>query len=1201
MPAVCQSVGAGSPTHSTSAATAQVTGPSLDPAKALTQYTVDSWGEREGLPQNFVHSVVQSADGYLWLGTARGLARFDGTRFTVFDQRNTPAFETNWVKALWADADGTIWIGMEGQGVIRYRNGEFISLEANRDLASVRVNTLFRDADGVLWVGTEGGGVAWMDGDRFRGIDASDGLSDNTVYSITQDREGAIWVGTVAGLDRLSDGQIQSLGVEDGLPDDHIYKVVADPDGGLWIGTAAGGLARLDGEGITTFGPEEGLTDPIVNALFQDRRGTVWIGTNGSGLFRLADGRITQLDTGGGLPSDLVWDITEDREGNLWLGLAAVGLARLQDGVFQTIGEREGLSSPIALALLEDRGETLWVGTAGGGLNRIQNGAFTTFTSADGLAHDIILTLAQDEVGDIWMGAVAGGISRIRGDEVQTFTHAEGLISLQNTVIHPDGEGGLWLGTNGSGVQRWSPAGRSEVYTRMDGLPSDFITSLLKDSRARLWIGTRGGLAVHEAGQVRVVGEAEGMHTDGVNAVFEDAAGSIWAATMRGLVRIRDGTVHVFGEDSGMSTSDYLAVVEDPLGYLWLSSNLGITRVLRAELDEIADGDRVEAETEIFDRADGLRSAEANGGIHPAVVRRADGSVLFPTMAGVVAVEPGAVDREWSPPVPLVEFVVAGDTIVPAGQRIRLPPGQRTLEFHFTAPTFRAPERTQFRYRLEGFDDDWSHPVNRRAAYFTNLPPRSYRFRVGTGAPDGTWTESEAVVDVELVPYFYERPTVQALMALLLLGGGLTGYSLRVRRLQRREDELLQVVAQRERTEDALRASQERLRMALDAGRMGTWQWHPAGDRLVWSEGMTMLFGCSPRSVAELREALEPAVHSEDLDQVADDLRAVIQTEHEASASLRFRGVNGESEFRHVRVRGRGVPGVEASDGPDRDGRTVGVAWDMTDLARAQEALRQSEEELRQAQKMEAVGRLAGGVAHDFNNLLSVIGGNARLAYEDLPSSSHLAREEIQEVILAGDRAAQLTRQLLAFSRKQVLEPRTLDLNQVVQSVERMLRRLIREDIVLETRLHSGPCHVRADRTGVEQVLVNLVVNARDAMPDGGVVEISTAPAPDERIPRGQSSPDGFIRLSVRDTGTGMDEETLRQVFEPFFTTKPQEEGTGLGLSTVYGIAKQSDGWVDVESTVGVGTVFHVFLPWGASDEGDAGNLRAPSHPSSRS
>ncbi len=1148
----------------------QPTGPSLDPARELTQYTVESWGEREGLPQNFVHSIVQSADGYLWLGTARGLARFDGTRFTIFDQRNVPAFETNWVKTLWADPDGTVWIGLEGQGVLRYRDGEFTALEANRDLASVRINTLFRDADGVLWVGTEGGGIAWLDSDeRFHGVDTSDGLSDNTVHSITQDRTGAIWVGTVTGLDRLQDGQIQRWGIEDGLPDDHIYQVVADPSGGIWIGTAAGGLARLDAEGITTYGPAEGLTDPIVNALFQDRRGTLWIGTNGSGLFRLADGRITHLDREGGLPSDLVWDITEDREGNLWLGLAAVGLARLQDGVFRTMGEREGLSSPIALALLEDRDQTMWVGTAGGGLNRIRNGEITTFTTSDGLAHDIVLTLAQGMEGDIWMGTVAGGITRIRGDDVRTYTLADGLLSLQNTVIHPDGEGGFWLGTNGSGIQRWSPDGVSQVYTQAQGLPSDFITALRLDSGGRLWIGTRGGLAVHDAGEIRVIGEPEGMHTDGVNAFFEDASGAIWAATMRGLVRIRDGVVHHFEESSGMSTSDYLAVVEDHLGYLWLSSNRGITRVLRAELDEVAEGDRIAATTETFGRADGLRSAEANGGVHPAGLRRADGSVWFPTMAGAVAVDPGSVDRDWSPPIPLVELVVAGDTIVPTGQPIRLPPGQRTLDFHFTAPIFTAPERTLFRYRLEGFDTEWVYPQDRRAAYYTNLPPRPYRFRVGTGAPDGSWIESEALVEVELAPQVYERRSVQALLLLLLLGSALALYGWRVRRLRRREAELLQIVAERERTEEQLRASQERLRMALEAGRMGTWQWDPTHDRLLWSEGMTMLFGCSPQSLAELPDALARAIHPDDVPEVARGLEEAVRTEHEASVSLQFRSAEGETEPRHVRVRARGVLGESGADGARHQRKTVGVAWDMTDMVRAQEALQKSEGDLRQAQKMDAVGRLAGGMAHDFNNLLSVIGANAQLAYEDVPETNELAREEIHEVILAGERAAQLTRQLLAFSRKQVLEPQVLDLNEVVQSVERMLRRLIREDIVMQTRLHSAPCEVLADKTGVEQILVNLVVNARDAMPGGGTVEISTGPA----------DPEGFFVLSVRDTGTGMDEETLRQVFEPFFTTKRQGEGTGLGLSTVYGIAKQSGGWVDVESEVGVGTVFRVFLP----------------------
>ncbi|MGH7258135.1 MAG: response regulator [Nitrospiraceae bacterium] len=269
---------------------------------------------------------------------------------------------------------------------------------------------------------------------------------------------------------------------------------------------------------------------------------------------------------------------------------------------------------------------------------------------------------------------------------------------------------------------------------------------------------------------------------------------------------------------------------------------------------------------------------------------------------------------------------------------------------------------------------------------------------------------------------------------------------------------------------------------------------------------------------------------------------------------------------------GRLVPSVQ---------RTLRELEERMERKRAEQALRVSEKQFRQAQKMEAVGRLAGGLAHDFNNLLTVIMGHSQVLLGELPTESRM-RPKVEEMQKAGERAATLIRQLLAFSRKQALEPKVLCLNTVVQNLESMLSRLIGEDIQLAIRSDPKPGHVKADPGQLEQVIMNLVINARDAMPNGGLLAIETSEVYLTRTPMHHLQPlpaGSYLKLTVTDTGCGMDAETLSHLFEPFFTTKEESKGTGLGLSTVFGIVTKSGGGIDVWSQVGHGTTFDIFLP----------------------
>ena len=783
----------------------------LDPTLAITQYVHDTWDSTSGLPQNSALSITQSPDGYLWFGTQGGLVRFDGVRFTVFDKRTIPGLRSSEVMAVLSAADGSIWFGTNGGGLGRYDHGKFAIYTSRDGLPSDSILCLYQDETGTLWIGTDGRGLAAFRNNRFKNYTKRQGLADDAVFAVTGDHKGTLWIGTHAGLSKMAGDRISAVPLDHTGASIDIRAVLADRTGSLWMGTNGGGVIRLGPDGMRRFTTADGLTANAIVSVSEDRAGTIWLGTSASGLNRYANGRFTAFTSKDGLLGEGVQSIFEDREGNLWVGTIIGGLNRFSNGIVQTISKQESLSSDTVLPVIEDDSGNMWVGTADG-LNRIRNGKVERFTAKQGLSDSFIFSLAPDRPGSIWIGT-RHGLDHLVDGRITRFGKKQGLPNEWIQCMLRAKDGSLWIGTR-SGLTHFDGK-QFTNYTVREGLSNNNVISIYEDSERTLWIGTGGGgLNRFKAGRFTAFTTNSGLPNDVVWSVTEDTSGVIWVGTNgAGLVRFYRGRFTSYNSGNGLPDDTIYRVEDDRNGSLWLSSNKGIVRVVKADLDAFAEHRIPAIHATLLGKQDGMKSAECDGGFQPAGWRARDGRLYFPTIKGVAIVDPTrSMISAHDVPV-VIETVRAGNREYSTDRAVTIPPGPGTLEVHFTALNLSDPERTQFRYMLDGFDHDWTLAGTRRVAYYTNIPPGSYRFRVSASRQNQPWTDREAALGIVLQPHIYQTIPFYLFVAALFVGLCAGGHRWRLRHLRAQEQRLRALVDEQTR---ALVVSERNLRRSRD-------------------------------------------------------------------------------------------------------------------------------------------------------------------------------------------------------------------------------------------------------------------------------------------------------------------------------------------------------------------------------------------------
>ncbi|BCS34930.1 GGDEF domain-containing protein [Luteitalea sp. TBR-22] len=750
--------------------------PASAASSSEASYGLRLWQTDDGLPRNSVQAVAQDADGFLWVGTQRGLVRFDGVRFVPVAAQGDfhEALARHPVRALQVTRDGHLLVALDGGGLWQRRAaGAFVRLALAADPEAAFVRTVLETRDGTMWAGTAAG-LFRRTAAGWRRIRMHDG-GRPSVFAIGTDGADRVWVGLQAGLARVAeDGESLQI-VVGSAAHGPVTSVAEDPAGRLWA-ASRDGLLRVDRAGevprVIAVGPRE-----RVRLLHVGADGQVWLGTD-TGIRQLRDDERWVTPTGLAGVEAIALALGEDREQNLWVGTNA-GLYRVRAGQFRTVATADGLPRGVALAVREDRAGAMWVGTWGGGLVRLGEGAPRTFSTADGLPDARVFALLEDRRGTLWAGTDAG-LARLDAGRVRLVPAPGTPAPLRVRLVAEDRVGTLWVGTM-QGLFR-----RDEdrlVPVPLPGVaPGTPVRAVVEDRRRRLWVCA--GESVFRADD-RERRQVRRLHAVGstIHAAWLDHRDVLWLGTAAGLVRIDDTGAFAFTPAHGLAIEEVVALAGDDADRLWLSTKRGLVRTSRSGLDAVASGRGAPLVLATYGARDGMLSTEGTSEASPGAWRRGNGELWFATTRGVVVVPPSTGEpARVPPPIVLEEVLVDGRAVAVAGE-VRIPPGSRTLEVRYTAPSFAAPEKVRFRHRLDDFAPTWADAGDRRVATYTNVPPGRYTFQVMARNEEGVWSESPAGLRVAVAPRFVQTPLFAGLCLLGLAGAAWGTYAVRMRQM----------------------------------------------------------------------------------------------------------------------------------------------------------------------------------------------------------------------------------------------------------------------------------------------------------------------------------------------------------------------------------------------------------------------------------
>ena len=750
----------------------------MDPDRALSQYIRDRWEKTSGFAAGPVYGITQTRDGYLWVAAEKGIVRFDGLRFRLFQALQPTATTDTAALSVVPDPQGGLWTWLRRAALLRLDNGAFGNALNNPGPPELRVGLMASGNDGaILLADTRLGLQVWRAG-RLDSLLPREALPRSFITAIAQTPDGDIWLGTHnSGLVRVRGGRAGPV-ADASLA--QINCLAPDGRGGLWIGTDEG-IFRWDGARVTraVTTPDAGRRRAL--AMVTDRDASLWVGT--------ADG-LVRVDSRGRLSfeardsSAAVTSLFEDREGNLWVGDNS-GIERWRDGAFASYASVDRVMAGSVGPVFSDTAGRVWFAPASGGLYWLGDGRAGSIAT---LKEDVIYSIAGD--GDaIVVGRQRGGMTRVRADggasaafTTETFTERDGLAQNQVFAVHRARDGAVWAGTIGRGASRLENRAFT-TYTTRDGLASNTVAAVLDTADGAVWFATPNGVSVKSKDGWRRYSTADGLPSNDVNTLFEDSARHVWIGTAAGLAVMSGGRMQPLAGVPAALRASVLGLAEDRAGGLWIAA---ADHVLRVDRDALLRGTADDAAVREFDAADGLPDTEAIKR-HRILTVDSRGRVWLSTNGGLVMADSRRVAAGLAPALVQVEDMSADGNAVERA-RAAIPPRPDRITFGFAGLSLSTPDRVRFRYRLDGYDRGWSEPVADRQAAFTNLGPGTYRFRVIASNSEGVWNSAEAAFPFTIAPAWWQRKPFWALVALLVAGGSWGAYRMRLRQLAHQLD-----------------------------------------------------------------------------------------------------------------------------------------------------------------------------------------------------------------------------------------------------------------------------------------------------------------------------------------------------------------------------------------------------------------------------
>lgn len=755
----------------------------LGESGSSSDFAVETWDNDKGLPQNSVTDVFQSRNGYIYAGTYNGIARFDGVRFVISDSVSDPALKNSRITSLYQDKTGIIWIGHETGDVSWSDHGtSFHSLEMGTNWPESEVVGFGSDDDGNVWALNHSGFLVRLrDGKVLPPLPSPIQTPPGTPRLV--EAGNGLWTTFRGVAAHLHDGELQPFRFDATSETAYFESTCPSRDGGLWV-AGERQMRKWNGGRNGKWTASLGAfpwDEAFITTMLETHDGKLLVGTLDTGMYIFGtNGVVTHLSHTNGLPHDWIRSMAEDREGNIWLGTGGGGLCVLRPRKVWMFDPPDAFQDHSVLSIGCNRGDEIWAGTEGAGLYEFASNRWQHFSSSVGLSNLFVWSVLPDSRGQVWAGTWGGGVFRKTTSLFETPPSSENFLNLPATAMLEGSHGEIIVGTMGGLLQF-----QNEKYSWLWKAEHADIRALAEESGGVIWFGMNSGsgLGRWDRGETRIFQKKDGLASDSVLSLYLDADGTLWIGTLdNGLCRYKNAKFTTINSKSGLTSDVIYGIADDGLGYIWISSQSGIFRVSKSELNSCADAREPSVHCLVYGKREGLATLACSGGFQPSFCRTSDGRIWFPTSKGLAVINPREVSPNTVKPPVWIEAASADGKLITINRgtngadSLVVEPGQMRVAFQFTALSFTAPERVQFKYRLEGLEDWQMAPAGQREINYGYLQPREYHFRVIACNSDGLWNEEGATLKVTVLPHFWQTlwfKVLAWLCTVVLVGGGM--------------------------------------------------------------------------------------------------------------------------------------------------------------------------------------------------------------------------------------------------------------------------------------------------------------------------------------------------------------------------------------------------------------------------------------------